>query len=107
MRLDARLEPRPTSRFPAGTLVWDSDTGELGGTLAETVRREAEGFRADGGVGFGPALQFSYPVHDPLRTPAEMAAILANLRYELPAELARAMPRCDWTAPADDPDIAF
>jgi hypothetical protein len=88
MRLEAELKPWPSTSHFAGTLAWDSETGEIGGTLAGAVREAALEAKAWGKVPAGPQFAYEYPIADPFHRPDELAAILQFMEFELPAELA-------------------
>ncbi len=88
MRIEAKLKkyPGPTER---GSVVWDSETGELAGSLAAEIAEAAHEADARGWVPVGPMFSYELPVKDVLHTPAEFAAVLYYLGYdELPRELA-------------------
>lgn len=85
-RLNATLQsyPRPTDR---GTLVWDSDSGEVSGSLAETIITLAREAQERGWVSVGPQFNYTLRIKDPLHTPNEFAAIVAYAGYLLPPAL--------------------
>jgi hypothetical protein len=70
-----------------GDLIWDSDTGEMSGSLAEEIRRVALEAKDRGWIPAGPQLGCDLPIKDPLHTPEELAAVLIFLHFDLPAEL--------------------
>jgi hypothetical protein len=92
VQLSVKLEPLRGSLYPAGSLTWDSETGELSGDLAAVVGSQVEQARKWGKIAAGPQFACDFPIGDPLHRPAEMAAILLFLKYRLPAELERFTP---------------
>ena len=92
MRLDVRLRPWSSSLYRESSFIWDSESGELGGDLAEVIRAEAERARQVGSEPAGPQFGHDYPIKDPLHRPDEMAVILRLLEFVLPPELAACYP---------------
>jgi len=101
MHLKARL--RQASGV-AGTFEWDSETGELGGTMARQVAIACAEALAAGATGYGPQCCVDYPVTDPLHTPVEMAVIVATLGWSLPPELEAVQPEPPGDELLYDPD---
>jgi hypothetical protein len=101
MRIETTLKkyPGPEAR---GSIIWDSETGELAGTLAAEIERAAHDADARGWVPAGPEFSYEYRVKDTLHSPAEFAAILYHLGYdELPAELAGAFKLPEYPDPLE------
>lgn len=89
MRLDIKLT-RKGRAVVDGTLTWDSQSGTLGGTLAEQVRALCVAAADDGHVVTDPQ-PTQYAVIDPLHEPRDMALVLSQL-WRLPAALAEFLP---------------
>jgi len=91
MRVKVQLQRRLGR---SGTLEWDSDTGELGGTLANEVACALDEAKTRGSVEWAAAIPSSltYPIRDPRHAPAEFAVILGSMGFTLPPELAAAYP---------------
>jgi hypothetical protein len=80
------------------SFTWDSDTGELSGPDSHRVQRLLA--LADGKA----TLPGGWPemdAPDPLHTPASFALIMAGYGYELPPELAAALPEMVDDTPED------
>ncbi len=94
MRLKTTLHEYP-GHDEAGTIEWDSATGELGGSLAAEISAAATEARHRGYVVLVHPVpsSYRYKVKDPLRKPTEFAALLESMLYEAPPELAEYRPR--------------
>ena len=88
------------------TFEWNSETGELGGTVARQLAITIGEVLAEGVAGWGPQYCLAYPVRDPLHTPVETAVVLAMTSYYLPPELAAIYPEppAELLADPDDAD---
>ncbi len=94
MRLKTTLYKYP-GHDEAGTIEWDSATGELGGSLAAEVAAAAAEARANRYVVLVHPIpsSYRYKVKEPLRNATEFAALLESMLYEVPPELAQYRPR--------------
>jgi hypothetical protein len=72
------------------SFAWDDETGELSGPDAAVVEALARQAVQDGAVPLHPE-PGRYPVQNPLRNPAELAALLGYW-WQLPPELQRHYP---------------
>lgn len=74
-----RFDLPPISSTGSGIVFeWDDETGELTGPAADRVRELAALAVGDGYV-IGEPYPTSYAVSDPLRNPADLAAVLSQL----------------------------
>jgi hypothetical protein len=87
MRLEADLYRWGDRSKPEGTIIWDSETGEIGGSLADEIGAEAAQARGRGEVPAGPQFSYIYPTPDPLHHPDQLAAVLLWMGFFLPDEL--------------------
>jgi hypothetical protein len=89
MRLNEHLKAYPglPGMEVTGDLSWDSETGEMTGSLAERIRTAALEAKDRGWIPAGPLRQEDLPIKDPLHRPDELAAVLLFLGFNLPAEL--------------------
>jgi len=88
MRLKTELYRRGEDE-PAGTIEWDSENGQLGGSLADEVRREAVKAEHRGFVYTIDPIPggFRVAITAPLQLPTEFAALLASMDLRLPEQL--------------------
>jgi hypothetical protein len=88
MRIEAKLKKYPGPE-ECGSIVWDSETGNLAGTLAAEIKEAAHEADARGWIPAGPQFSYELKVKDTLHKPGEFAALLYYLGYcALPDELA-------------------
>lgn len=71
---------------PEGTVIWDPETGDLSGPLADEVRALAEAARRAGSIVSHP-MPTAYEITDPLRDRRQMAAVLSQW-WRVPEALA-------------------
>jgi hypothetical protein len=90
-----------------GTFEWDSESGELGGDFAKDVAVAVNEAVTLGVAGWGPQFCLDYPIKDPLHTPAEMAVVLTQSSFILPAELLAVYPKPPPIDISDDPTIDY
>ncbi|MGB8411825.1 MAG: hypothetical protein WCE23_03270 [Candidatus Binatus sp.] len=86
MRIDSVLT-KYSWHEPRGTIVWDSETGEVSGSLADRVLEAARAALERGWISAGAQLQEELPIKNPLHDPTEFGAVIIYLGYELPPEL--------------------
>jgi hypothetical protein len=109
MRLDTTITRYDSAGpEPVGTLIWDSETGELGGTLAGTIRAIAREAKRSGVVALDYPIPSSweFKVKDPLRFPAEFTALLLSLHFDVPGELRSYVPDPPFRS-RNDPTIVY
>ena len=101
MRIEATLKkyPGPEAR---GSIMWDSETGEISGTLAAEVEDAARQAQRRGWIPCGPQFQNELPVKAVLHTPTEFAAVVCYLGYELPPELVAEFKLPEFPDPLED-----
>jgi len=89
MRLEMQLR-YAAGEAAVGDLVWDSEAGTLGGTMGRAVRSYAELAQRYGFVELpGPVPSYvRREVHDPLREPGDMAALIVSMGFIVPEVLA-------------------
>ncbi len=110
MRLDTTITRYHWSGSePVGTLVWDSETGELGGTFADKVREAAsEAKRAGVVYMIGPVPSvWDVQVKDPLHRPREFAALLQSMGVFVPAELQPVLPKMPRGLRKYNPNVVY
>lgn len=91
MRYEWRLEPLVSGK-PLH-IIWNTETGEIGGEDASLVRELLKQYLEQGSVSVHP-IPSSIDVTDPFRNMTEMAAILSN-SWKLAPELIAAYPKID------------
>ncbi len=74
-----------------GHIVWDVDTGEISGTLADLVGRLAASAAAAGEIHAPPHPTVYSISRSPLRSRRDMA-LLCSMFWEVPEELVDALP---------------
>src|SRR5690606_25024833 len=77
---------RPGAAVPDGTVIWDPETGDLSGPLADEVRALAGAARRVCCIVSHP-MPSTYEITDPLRDRRQMAAVLSQW-WRVPEALA-------------------
>ncbi len=80
-----KISLSPIGRHAGGTVMWNPDTGELKGPLADTVRTLIERALRRGGVTTHPYPTF-YEVDDPWHNVRDFALVVSQF-WNVPAEL--------------------